>query len=214
MLAYFIRHAQSENNARADSDRVADPALTQLGEEQANKLGKWIPNLGLTKLISSPFLRTLQTAQQVHLATGLNAEVRPDWHEAGGCFSDYRPGRMKGEPGMNRSDIEGRFSGFHVADGIDEQGWYKRPDRETYAEARVRAARLIVEAQQEFGKTDDRIGFVIHCDLKRFLLESFCDDWIDIPMNTSITTVEFTPDDVRLIEFNQVDHLEPELHTF
>lgn len=214
MLAYFIRHAQSENNARPDSQRVADPALTQVGESQAQRLGQWTAELGLTKLISSPFLRTLQTAEQVHLSTGLTAEVRPDWYEAGGCFSDYRPGCMRGEPGMSRSEIEWQFPGFTVTDGIDEHGWYKSPDRESYAEARDRAVRLVRETQLEFGNTDERIGFVIHCDLKRFLVEAFHDDWIDIPMNTSVTTVEFTPDAVRLVESNQVDHLPTALHTF
>ncbi len=214
MLAYFIRHAQSENNARPDHERVSDPGLTQLGLEQARRLGEWTPMLGLTKLISSPFLRTLLTCEQVQVATGLPVEVRADWHEAGGCFSDYRPGQMKGEPGMTRSDIERQFAGFTAVGDIDETGWYKRADRESYAEARQRMARLARETQREFAHTDERIGFVVHCDVKRFLIEAFHDDWIEIPINTSVSTVEFTPDAIRLVEFNQVDHLTPDLHTF
>ncbi len=214
MLAYFIRHAQSQNNARPESERVADPGLTELGHDQARRLGEWSRDLGLTKLISSPFFRTLLTAEQVHLATGLAAEVRPDWYEAGGCFSDYRPGKMKAQPGMSRSEISDRFTTFSVDETIDQNGWYEKPERESYTEARERAARLIEETQLEFGHTDERIGFVIHCDLKRFLVESFHDDWIDIPINTSVTTVEFSPDTVRLVEFNEVDHLPPAMHTY
>ena len=214
MLAYLIRHAQSENNANPESERVSDPGLTEAGQEQARRLGEWVPQLGLTKLISSPFLRTLLTAEQVQIGTGLHGEVRPDWYEAGGCFSDYRPGRMKGEPGMSRSQMATRFTTFTPAEGIDEAGWYKRPDREPYHESRERAARLLSETRREFADTDERVGFVIHCDLIRFLLESFHDDWIDIPMNTSVTTVEIVGDAIKLIEFNQVDHLPPQLHTF
>lgn len=214
MLAYFIRHAQSENNARPDHERIADPALTDVGHTQARHLGEWVPSLGLTKLISSPFLRTLLTAEQVQFTTRLPVEVRADWHEAGGCFSDYRPGHMKGEPGLRRSQIEQRFADFKTVGSIDETGWYKRPDRETYTEARERMARLAQQTQDEFGHTQERVGFVVHCDVKRFLIEAFHDDWIDTPINTSVTTIEFTPNSIRLVEFNQVDHLPAELHTY
>lgn len=214
MLAYFIRHAQSENNARRESERVADPALTEVGLTQAERLGAWSLQLELTRLISSPFLRTLQTAEQIHLATGLPAEVRPDWYEAGGCFSDYRPDHMRGESGLSRTEMQTRFPGFEISDAIDEDGWYKRPDRETYDEARRRAARLLKEVIEEFGDTDERVGFVIHCDLKLFLLEAFHDNWVGVPLNTAVTTVELSPAGASLIAFNGVEHLSESLHTY
>ena len=38
MRLYLIRHAQSENNARPEHERVEDPGLTELGARQIDHL--------------------------------------------------------------------------------------------------------------------------------------------------------------------------------
>ena len=66
MELYLIRHAQSLNNALPEEQRVEDPGLTELGLQQADCLGKWIGTLALTKVITSPFRRALETAKRIH----------------------------------------------------------------------------------------------------------------------------------------------------
>ncbi len=88
---YLVRHAQSRNNAQPVELRVEDPALTDLGHEQARRLAERVTRLRLTKLFTSPFRRALQTAEHVRLATGLIPEVRIDLHEKGGCVSGVAP---------------------------------------------------------------------------------------------------------------------------
>ena len=69
MELYLIRHGQSTNN-RGDA-RVPDPPLTELGKQQADRTGKALGNLGITRLYCSAMLRAVQTAAIVggHLGT-------------------------------------------------------------------------------------------------------------------------------------------------
>ena len=121
MRLYLIRHAESQNNALPESQRVEDPGITELGYRQARHLAERVSGLGLTKLFTSPFLRTLQTTSPIYEATRLTPNVRVALHEEGGCYSGYTPENMAGRPGMGRSDIEREFPGFIVSAGIG--GW-------------------------------------------------------------------------------------------
>ena len=98
MELYLIRHAQSENNAQPEEQRVEDPALTAMGRRQAGLLADWITSLNLTRLITSPFLRTLETTEAIRQATRLTPEVRVQLHEQGGCYRGYGPDGREGRP--------------------------------------------------------------------------------------------------------------------
>ncbi len=137
MQLYLIRHAQSENNARGQTQRVEDPALTQLGHEQARRLARRVASLGLTRLISSPFLRALQTTDHLRLATGLRPEVRIELHEKGGCVAGSGKGLMIGRPGMTRSRIATLFPDYTIATEMDGEGWWGSKHLETEAAARA-----------------------------------------------------------------------------
>lgn len=103
---------------------MEDPALTLLGRQQAQRLARWIPALELTRVISSPFLRALQTAQAIGHATALAPEVRTALHETGGCYRGYTGTAIVGRPGMSRAEIERDFPGFRITPDIDGQGWW------------------------------------------------------------------------------------------
>ena len=99
MELYLIRHAQSLNNALSSQDRVEDPPLTEIGQRQCDHLAKWIPSLKLTRLVTSPFLRTLQTADHIGRSVRLAPEVRIELHEQGGCVSGPTREFFVGRPG-------------------------------------------------------------------------------------------------------------------
>jgi broad specificity phosphatase PhoE len=62
---YLIRHGQKHTV-------VGDPGLTDLGIKQAQETGKYLQQFPISKVIASPFKRTVETAQ--HIATQLETE--------------------------------------------------------------------------------------------------------------------------------------------
>jgi len=207
MQLFLIRHAQSQNNANPPHRRVEDPGLTALGFDQAERLAEWIPGLELTRIISSPFRRSLLTAAAIGGRLGMAVEVRRDLHEIGGCYSGYADGEILGRPGLTRMGIEREFPGFRVAAEIDGDGWWACRPRETEAEAVVRAGRLLQQTITEFGSTEERIAYVMHADFKLCLLERFHTAPLATPWNTSVSEVEIMPAASRLVQYNLVEHL-------
>lgn len=213
MHLFLIRHAQSQNNAAPEELRVEDPALTPRGQEQARRLAEWIPRLNLTRVITSPFRRSLETAEAIRHATGLAPEVRTALHEVGGCYRGHAGATITGRPGMTRLVIEREFPGFHVSPEIDGQGWWGRRPRETDAEATLRAELLWKQTLEEFGRTDERIALVMHADFKILLLRQFHTPPLATPGNTSVSTVAVAPSSVELRDYNSLRHLPEELVT-
>ena len=211
MELYLIRHAQSQNNVKPEEHRVEDPPLTELGCEQANYLAKWIPTLRLTKLIVSPFLRTLQTAEPIWKSTNLMPHVQTDLHELGGCYRGHTPKNFTGRPGMNRAEIEQQFPAFCVSAEIDGEGWWRSKPYETRELARQRAKILLKRTRDEYAQTDQRVAYVMHGDIKLLLLEQFHPDPLDTPCNVSVSKILMTPQKCRLQDYNRVRHLPPSL---
>jgi hypothetical protein len=125
MRLYFIRHAQSTNNALFDSTgaeqgRSDDPELSDLGVRQAKRLAQHIletksglepGGFGLTHLYASPMVRAAHTASEISSVTGLKLHLWEDWHETGGIWLDNANGERIGREGKNRSYLEQRVFG-------------------------------------------------------------------------------------------------------
>ena len=170
MDLYLIRHGQSQNNARPERLREEDPSLTEDGRRQADHLAEWIHHLRLTRIITSPFLRTLETTAHLCRRLALTPEVRVDLHEFGGCVAGARLRELTGRPGMTRSQLEDRYPGIKVPAAIDEQGWWKCKPYETDRLARRRAARLLRRTREEFGHSGERVAYVTHADIEVLFL--------------------------------------------
>ena len=212
MQLFLIRHAQSQNNARPEHERVEDPPITEIGHAQAEHLANVAPELELTHLITSPFRRTLQTTEYLRRETGLTPEVRSELHELGGCMRGPSLAEMVGAPGMNREEILAEFRDYNVSDEINGDGWWGGKPYEEYSAAQTRAKNLLERTLKEFAATDARVAYVMHADFKRIFLEQF----YNVEMgawNASLTRVTMTPDDIRVDDYNNIDHLPEELHT-
>ena len=68
-LAYLVQHGEKE-------PLPGDPGLTGTGLEQATRTGRWLRDLGMRALFSSPMRRARETAEGIASVTGL--EIRPD----------------------------------------------------------------------------------------------------------------------------------------
>ncbi len=207
MQLYLIRHAQSENNARGQSQRVEDPALTGIGHEQARRLAARVAELGLTRLITSPFLRALQTADHLRQATGLRPEVRIELHEKGGCVSGAHHERMIGRPGMTRSRIASLFPDCTIEHAIDGDGWWGGRSVETEAEAFQRARRVLAQTCAQFGQSDERIAFVTHGDFLLLMFRGFHAGPVNLCWNASLTQLTVDRDAMRLDLYSCTRHL-------
>jgi broad specificity phosphatase PhoE len=213
MELYLIRHAQSLNNERPEQDRVEDPPLTDIGHRQCSCLATWIPSLKLTRVVTSPFLRALQTADHIGRSVRLAPEVRIDLHEQGGCVSGPTRDVFAGRPGMTRSQIRSTFPEFSIAPDIDVDGWWRSKPFETEDVARARAARLLAQTIEEFAATQERVAYVMHGDFKRLFLAQLYGEPLQTPVNTSVTRILIRPDGCRLEDYNQMDHLPADLVT-
>jgi len=83
MAIYFIRHGQSEFNAAFQGEVdpfIFDAPLTTLGFEQATQTRAAVADLGITRVITSPLTRALQTAQTIFDGIA-PIEVRHGHHE-------------------------------------------------------------------------------------------------------------------------------------
>lgn len=225
MELFLIRHGQSANNANPLVERHQDPPLTDIGAEQVVRLAEWAGPLGLTRIIASPFLRALHTAEELRRTTGVPAEVWVDIHEQGGCCTGPDPtadliaDRYQGRPGMSDSEIRALYPEFQLPVELDHRGWWQSKPFESVADARRRAETVIERTQREFGHTDERIALVFHGMLKCLVLDAMFggyvteDDDITVPFNSSISKVVITPEGTQLDFYNGVDHLTAELLT-
>ena len=76
---YVLRHGQSEFNAAFTATKIdpgiEDPRLTALGERHAEEAAAALHALGVTRVVSSPYTRALQTAAAIARRTGTAIEV-------------------------------------------------------------------------------------------------------------------------------------------
>lgn len=213
MRLYLIRHAQSMNNALPEEQRVADPALTELGRRQAAALAALFESAPLTRLITSPFRRSLETTNPIRHRVSIAPEVWVDLHEQGGCYAGFEPARYQGCPGMTDREIAAEFPGYRIAPEIDSQGWWKSQPYESMSAARERARRLIRRTLDVFGPTDEHVAYVMHGDFKKLILEELFADtlasrnhWPSHIYNASVSIVEVCSAP-RLDQYNSTGHM-------
>ncbi|MCZ6636059.1 MAG: histidine phosphatase family protein [bacterium] len=228
MELYLIRHGQSLNNSlEGTGDRVADPPLTELGQEQAERIGEYLKAIadktdedtrragyGIQRLFCSAMLRTLQTTQPIARAMGLRPEIWLDVHEEGGIWLDKGDGRgPAGHSGLMRSEIEAQFPGFIMPDGMGENGWWNRP-KETYEEM-IERAKCVAEAIVGWEK-GERVAIVSHGafinGLVQVLLHGDALGQVYFSNhNTAINRLDFLDNGLLRVRYlNRVEHLPPE----
>ena len=188
MQLYFIRHAQSKNNALwdetgSDASRVEDPELTLIGQQQAQYVAEFmrtaqakaaadsnkhrhdpqnVYGLELTHLYCSLMTRAVQTATAIGAAIGMSPVAWPDVHEQGGIYLANAAGEREGRPGKTRSYFQKNFPHLQLPDWLDEQGWWNCRPFETWDGCNERAERFVSDLLARHGNTNDRVAVVSH----------------------------------------------------
>lgn len=90
---WLARHGHRQDFADPDwsehADRPHDPGLSPDGHEQARQLGRRVADLEVDRIVSSPFLRAVETANHVadatdhavYLEPGLGEWMNDDWFD-------------------------------------------------------------------------------------------------------------------------------------
>jgi 2,3-bisphosphoglycerate-dependent phosphoglycerate mutase len=240
MQLYYIRHAQSENNALwdrtgADIGRSEDPKLTDIGVQQAETLAKFLAKAArrtseerrdtqdmggfqLTHLYSSLMERSVMTGTAVSKAIGVPLEGWLDLHETGGIFLwDEEKEERVGLPGKTPSFFKTRYPEFMLPEDVSHNGWWNRPF-ELDEEQIPRAKRVIERLLERHGETEDRVAMISHGGFFNVFMSALLG--LDVKQhiwftmnNVAITRIDFRPNRVYVVYTNRVDFLRPELIT-
>ena len=87
MKLVLVRHGRPDEN---DSTRPHDPPLRADGHVQAQAVAARLALEGITRIISSPMTRAMQTAQPLADRIGLPIDVMDGWAEADRHVERYR----------------------------------------------------------------------------------------------------------------------------
>lgn len=209
---YLVRHGESANNALPDHQRVSDPALTELGQKQAQQLAQHYAEIDrIDHILVSPFRRTLQTAQPLIKTRGDRAKIWTDLYEVGGCYSGFEPGKLLGQPGMTDAEIRYEFPEYDIPPSIDAQGWYKSRPFETWQMAIPRARSQAHKLRTTFANGDNVVFCFIHADFKQLLLQHLLPEQTEYHgggiVNSSVTHLHFDDEDGSVIDYCNTDHL-------
>lgn len=183
MELYFIRHAESTNNAlwtaaQTVEGRQPDPELTDRGLQQAALVAEHLkPNgempviategdyqnqhgYGITHLYASLMTRALLTGSAIATALELPLAAHADLHEFGGIFQYRDKWEREFLPGPPKTYFAQRFPHVTLPVDLPADGWYARR-AEDRAGMLARAARLIEDLRRRHDD-DDRVAIISH----------------------------------------------------
>jgi broad specificity phosphatase PhoE len=214
MRLYLVRHAQSEANAGLPG-ASRDCSLTELGRRQAQAVAQRLARHRIDRVLASPYVRTLETAEAIRLATGAPASVVPLLHE-----HQVRPFEVDDWPLLSRAALGERFPAFALPpDFAFDSRWHDAP--ETEAGVLRRAGQVVMELWHTYAAAPDgyqqvRLVLVTHgsptAKLVLTALGLSISPEVDVQLqidNASLSSVEYFPASRHLLGLNRVEHLTP-----
>jgi 2,3-bisphosphoglycerate-dependent phosphoglycerate mutase len=241
MHLYFIRHAQSENNAKwegsgSDYGRTEDPELTELGLQQASILAEHLlkgnprggrktegsvkGGFGITHLYSSLMVRSVRTGALISTRIGIPLHGWEEIHERGGIYlDDPQTGEARCLPGKGRAYFEANYPNFVLPPTFTDKGWWNERPVERPEDCLARARAFIHGLREKHGGTSDRVAIVSHGGFYNDLLyellglSSGNGTWFWM-FNTAISRIDFRGNnEIALVYQNRTDHLPEDLIT-
>jgi len=194
---YIVRHAQSHENTGIDLE-TGNAELTDVGREQARRLGERFAGQRIDAVYASPLRRTQETASAIAEGCGLTVRTEADLREVSLGAADYDIRRLTGE---TREAIHRRI--------LSEGTWDAFPGSEGSAAARQRARSVMTGvANENAGK---RVVVVTHSAFMMTFVSEILGlerDFVFYPFNASITSVRAKDGRFVIWRLNDVGHLD------
>ena len=198
---YLIRHGQTEWNEKGIYQGWTDIPLSEMGEKQAELLGKRFRKIPLDALYVSPLQRAIQTAEFVAKASGV--PLVTDEH-----FKEINFGEWEGSSIPQLTEKYGKpFTDF-FANPFD----VTFPGEGSFDKVRKRSVEGFMELLEKH--RGEKVAIVAHGGLLRVMMMSlmgmdnsfYRKTWLS---NTSITTIDiFETGERMLFSLNDIAHLE------
>jgi probable phosphoglycerate mutase len=196
MELLLIRHAEPVRIGPGEGDGPADPALTERGREQAERLAAWLEPDGFDHVVCSPLLRAQQTAAPLLARIDRRPEIDAALTEYDARADHYIPVEELRETKDERwtAMVEGRWEVF----GGEEPAAFR---------ARI-VPRIDAIAAAHSG---ERVAVVCHGGVINVYLAAVLGIerllWFD-PAYTSVSRVLVSRDGLRsLVTLNETAHL-------
>lgn len=240
MQLYFIRHAQSFNNALwlqtgSEDGRHTDPDITDLGKRQTRALATLLAHtdptaqtderdthnrrgFGLTHIYTSLMTRAVVTATLLAEAVDVPLQAWPDLHEGGGLYlADAATNELRGQAGPNRDYFEQYFPHLSLPETLGQAGWWNRPF-ETNEERLPRAQRVAQTLLERHGHTNDHVALVSHGGFYNYVMMALLglperSGYWFVLNNTAISRFDLFVGHIDVVYLNRADHLSPALIT-
>lgn len=140
----LLRHGQSWFNFHFSATRkdpgIEDPELTELGQAQAEAAADALVRAGITRMIISPYIRTLQTAEPVLRALpGVTVEVMHEVRERAAFACDV---------GSHPELLAARFP-HHRFDHLPPRWWHEGLEPEDILVERASAFRSVMAGRED-----------------------------------------------------------------
>lgn len=195
MSIFIIRHAQDLPNYRGGWSKNG---LTELGREQAHRLGKYLLSYKISRIITSDLPRASETADIVNEYLKVPIEYNFEWREINsGLLS-----------GMSKIQSDEQYPNYYIEKiGIDQHF----PEGESPREFYERITRAFKKLQKSVGK-DENLALITHGGVIMALFHQFeGKDWIDrreyIKVEKcSISTLVFSEEGWKLANKNFYDY--------
>lgn len=167
---YFIRHAQSDRFTTDDRTRP----LTETGLSDTHKITAALADKGITRIISSPYTRTLQTVSDLAKTLKLQPETDED-------FRERNAGKWHGDRFFEFIEKQWADFSYHIEDG------------ECLAEVQKRNIAALKRVLEKY--TDETIAIATHGTALSTIINYF---YPDFGYSDFIRIVDFMPYVIRM----------------
>ena len=198
MRLYLIRHGQSVWNASQRLQGQADIALSDLGQQQAERVAGRLATSNLTHVYSSDLIRAKHTAQPVANALGLPVVEHAALRER--HFGDWQ--------GLEWDNLVAQYptEWEPVFRGIDGHA----PGGESYRDMYTRSERFLKDLADD--RTVERVALFTHGGTLRCLIGNLLGMppervWRFRSDNCGITVIETYPEGAIMNTHNDLGHL-------
>jgi probable phosphoglycerate mutase/uncharacterized phosphatase len=205
MIVYFVRHGESEGNAK-NIHQCLETELSDIGFSQANHVARRFKNIPIDVILSSDYVRTLQTASSINSV--IRKEIIPT-----PLLREYRrPSEVVGKNILDPIVVDIIKT---QKNHRDENDWHFSDEENTFDF--LRRARLCLDYIGS--RSESKVLCVTHglmlCALLSIVV--FGDNLTPLlfekiyqsfhSQNTGITIFKYEEDTWKLITWNDRDHL-------